>query len=302
MNPKPGRPVGVTLLAIVFLWIGGWGTLLFPLFLLFPGGLNPGWKLALGPMIHRPTLLTAVSWFLTAGWYLAYVAYLFIGVGLLKLRNWARIGVLVISGLGVFLGVIATAVLARYHPAIPVLIGLPAAMPFAWIGWYCMRPGVRFAFGAWPVKLDENSSPIPPPRLSTRDRILVGIFAGATTVGLFVVSLLITVSTVMRSSEAYRMAMNAAQPSPCVSNALGTPLTAGWWMTGSVETQGAKGSAELSIPVHGPKGKGDLNVEAKKQDGVWKIVSLDLEDKRGRTPIIPAPSGAPCQVINPAFH
>ena len=302
MLSKPARPVGITLLAIVFLWIGCLGTLFFPLFLFFPGGMKPLWKLALGPIIHSPAAFTFISWLLTGIWFSAYVAYAFIGFGLLKLRNWARIGVLVVCGLGMGFGLVATAVVWRHSIAFASPVGFWCVLPFAWIGWYCLRPGVRYAFGAWPINFDGNNSAIPPPSLPTKARVVVGVLAGATTFGLFLLSLMFAVEAMMHSSEAFQMALDIAQRSPCVVNAIGTPLKPGWFVSGSTNSQGSTGSAELSVPVRGPKGKGDLNLQAKKVDGAWHIISLEFEGSNGRLKLIPGPAGAACDTVNPTYR
>jgi hypothetical protein len=78
----------------------------------------------------------------------------------------------------------------------------------------------------------------------------------------------------MRTSDAYKLTMSTAQASPCVVNALGSALESGWMMTGSLQESSIEGSADLSIPVRGPKGKGNLDVQAKKLSGNWRIDSL----------------------------
>lgn len=98
MNNNQKRPIGVTLIALGFLWIGVGVTLFFP-FIALTGGTYAMWHLALGSTIHPDAWLKATAHTLDCLWYLAYVAYAVIGFGLWKLKNWARKSVL---GLAIF--------------------------------------------------------------------------------------------------------------------------------------------------------------------------------------------------------
>ena len=131
---------------------------------------------------------------------------------------------------------------------------------------------------------------------------MVGVLAGATTFGVFLVSLFFGVTSMMRSSDAYRMTLEAGGASPCVINSIGTPLKPGWWITGGIETHDNDGSANLVIPIRGPKGNGELSFESKKADGVWHIQSLDFESGNGRMQLIPEPAGAACAIVNPTYR
>ena len=73
--------------------------------------------------------------------------YIAVGVGLLKLHNWARIlaMILIVLGLLSSLAGIANS-LARMHP---LLLAREVAVVVLdlWILWYLLRPHVRQAFG-----------------------------------------------------------------------------------------------------------------------------------------------------------
>jgi hypothetical protein len=112
---------------------------------------------------------------------------------------------------------------------------------------------------------------------------------------LFAIPLFLTVETMMRNSDAYKMTMRAANESPCVTAALGSPLKTGWNITGSIEESSKRGSAEFGIPVKGPRGEGDLEVHAKKLDGSWVIETLVFTHGPTRTNLIPADSNSACQ-------
>ena len=57
---------------------------------------------------------------------------------------------------------------------------------------------------------------------------------------------------------------------------LGTPVTDGIFMSGQINTTGSTGNASLDIPISGPKGKGNLYVEATKSAGVWTYTTLEV--------------------------
>jgi len=115
------------------------------------------------------------------------------------------------------------------------------------------------------------------------------------TFGLWIGSLMFAVESMFHSSEIYTMTLKEAQNSPCVAAELGVPLNPGWMTTGGTEESSTEGSANLSIPVHGPKGKGNLELDAEKKSGVWKITSLVLVHKSERTQIVPSVPNSSCQ-------
>lgn len=78
------------------------------------------------------------------------------------------------------------------------------------------------------------------------------------------------VRTSFRASEPYQVAITRAKANPEVTAALGTPLEEGAFPTGSISTSGGSGSANLSIPIRGPNGKGTVYVQAEKFAGAWE--------------------------------
>ncbi len=83
----------------------------------------------------------------------------------------------------------------------------------------------------------------------------------------------------MKSSDSYKDAVAQAQASPAVVEALGTPITTGFFTNGSVNVSGPSGDAALSIPISGPKGKATIQLEAKKSGGEWTFSTLVVEVK-----------------------
>lgn len=89
-----------------------------------------------------------------------------------------------------------------------------------------------------------------------------------------------------KSSPVYLDAMQAAQSDPRVVDALGTPIQAGWLVTGSIEEQGISGDATLTIPVSGPRGSGTLYASAREGNGRWQFYTLAVKVD-GQTQVIP---------------
>ena len=81
----------------------------------------------------------------------------------------------------------------------------------------------------------------------------------------------------MKSSGAYKQALVAARADPAVAQALGTPVNAGFIVSGSVDVSGTSGDADLSIPVSGPKGKGTVYAKATRSMGEWQFTELVVE-------------------------
>jgi len=78
-------------------------------------------------------------------------------------------------------------------------------------------------------------------------------------------------------SSVYKEALNAAQNDPQMQAALGTPIDAGVFVTGSMRTQGISGDASLNIPIHGPKWRGTLYDSARRENGEWVFYTLAVE-------------------------
>jgi len=96
-NTKAKRPVGIALLAGVFLWIGCLGSLFFPIFLI-SGLTRLMWDQTTAGMNQAEPWARVVVHFGAYPFFLLlwllYAAYACIGFGLWKLRNWARQAVL----------------------------------------------------------------------------------------------------------------------------------------------------------------------------------------------------------------
>lgn len=81
----------------------------------------------------------------------------------------------------------------------------------------------------------------------------------------------------MKSSWAYSEGMSLAASNPEVLRELGPPVTAGWFMSGSISVSGPSGEADIAIPLRGAKTNGTLYVVATKTAGKWSFELAEVE-------------------------
>ncbi|HJY85836.1 MAG TPA: hypothetical protein VKE24_03275 [Candidatus Acidoferrales bacterium] len=139
------RPAGVTILGIlciVFAAFTGWSSLFF-----FRGG--PALAQMAGPARGLdPAMLARIAPVLGGIVFIFAMLYVAVGVGLLKLHNWARILAMVLLVLGLLSSLAGIAnSLARMHPLLLVREVAVVVLDLL-ILWYLLRPHVREAFGA----------------------------------------------------------------------------------------------------------------------------------------------------------
>ncbi len=141
------RPTGVTILAILnFLGAGLYALLAVLFFLIGAGGAASGMASEMegGAAAFLLGLGAAVGVIL-----LIFAAIgLAIGIGMWKLRNWARIVTIVLVGLSLLLGVIGLlGSLISFELGSLIFQAIFVAL-YAWIIWYLFQPHVKDAFGA----------------------------------------------------------------------------------------------------------------------------------------------------------
>ena len=113
---------------------------------------------------------------------------------------------------------------------------------------------------------------------------------------IFVASIVIVVFSAMKSTDLYKDALARARENAAVIDALGSPIKAGFLVSGNTNINGASGEANLSIPISGPKGKGTVYVAATKSLGRWNYSGLVVEIEKTHQRInltessVPAPS------------
>ena len=81
----------------------------------------------------------------------------------------------------------------------------------------------------------------------------------------------------MKSTDAYQMAVHATRKNPEVISKIGEPIVEGLFITGSINESGGSGSADMAIPVSGPKGEATVYVSATQSAGQWKFRDLVVE-------------------------
>ena len=105
----------------------------------------------------------------------------------------------------------------------------------------------------------------------------LGCFSIAVLFVLFVGLIVLIVFSAVKSTDVYRDALAKVKSHPAVIEALGSPVTEGFLVSGNTNVNGAAGEANLSIPINGPKGTATIYVAAKKSMGEWNYSGLVVE-------------------------
>jgi ribosomal protein L7/L12 len=66
-------------------------------------------------------------------------------------------------------------------------------------------------------------------------------------------------------------AMQIVNSDPAVVRAFGQPITPGIFVTGEMSSGGTASSADMSVPIYGPKRSGELSVSGSWRRGVWDL-------------------------------
>jgi hypothetical protein len=93
----------------------------------------------------------------------------------------------------------------------------------------------------------------------------------------FIGAILVIVFGAMKSTDVYKEALARAKANPAVIEALGSPITEGFLVSGNTNVNGASGESNLAIPISGPRGKGTIYVSANKSLGQWNYSGLVVE-------------------------
>jgi Cytochrome oxidase complex assembly protein 1 len=99
-----------------------------------------------------------------------------------------------------------------------------------------------------------------------------------------IAAIVVLVFGFMKSSDVYQQALRAASSHQEVIEALGEPVAPGWYVSGSINVSGSSGTADISIPIAGPKGNGTIFAVAKKSAGRWSydVLEVELEGREER--------------------
>jgi len=102
---------------------------------------------------------------------------------------------------------------------------------------------------------------------------VIGI-GGLTLIAGFIALIASLVFGLMKGSEPYETALAQANASAEVREVLGTPITAGFFVTGEINLENAGGKAKLSFPLSGPLGSSTIDVRATKHAGRWHYTRM----------------------------
>jgi Cytochrome oxidase complex assembly protein 1 len=108
--------------------------------------------------------------------------------------------------------------------------------------------------------------------------------AASLVVGLLVVFLCFIFGIVeysFKHSDVYHMALERAGSNPEAAERLGNDIHAGWIWQGNINLHNSDGYANMTIPIAGSKGAGQIHLVAKKRAGLWSFDHLEFEPESG---------------------
>ena len=83
--------------------------------------------------------------------------------------------------------------------------------------------------------------------------------------------------SLLKDSDAYKLAQARLDADERIAAIVGRPFSTGI-PSGSIQTSGPDGTASLAFSVEGPRGKGQVFVEARKRLGQWTISRMAFEE------------------------
>ncbi len=140
------RPTGVTVLAVLLMIFAAFAAIAGLALLVM--GLGGGAALQMrGASTGMSSMMAGMG--ALGGVFLLGLAavYVVLGVGLLKLLNWARVVTLVLVGLGLLFAAVGLLSAVIHFRVALLLWQLIVVAIDAWIIWYLLRPDVKQAFG-----------------------------------------------------------------------------------------------------------------------------------------------------------
>jgi hypothetical protein len=94
-------------------------------------------------------------------------------------------------------------------------------------------------------------------------------------VALLGVAVFALVMSFMKGADACQMPLKAAQESELMRAELGEPITMGWLVSGNIQINNGDGTADVTVPVSGPKGSASIHtVGTKKDGGPWSFTKM----------------------------
>ena len=135
--------------------------------------------------------------------------------------------------------------------------------------------GAKGSAWAWRNKRWENVEAF---KTTQRKWVRWGLAAICMFIILFA-GLFFAISSAMKGSVAYQMAVSTLNANAEAAQILGQPISTGM-PAGSIRVSGPDGEASLSFSAEGPNGKGTVYVKATKSLGQWKLDEAVLDDSK----------------------
>ena len=89
-------------------------------------------------------------------------------------------------------------------------------------------------------------------------------------------TLFVGVTSILKESTPYEEALTAAQSNEQVIEAIGAPIETHGMMRGTLNFSNDEGSANIEIPITGPKGDAILFVVGEKTNEVWTYEKIEV--------------------------
>lgn len=97
---------------------------------------------------------------------------------------------------------------------------------------------------------------------------------------IFIGSIFYGVTTVLEESQPYEYALEKINQDEEITNLLGSPIEKDGMIQGSYNNNNGNKTADIKIPISGPKGSGTLFVEATGENGDWtyNVIRVEIKD------------------------
>lgn len=138
------RPTGVTILAVLC-FLGAVCALLAGLMFFVGGSLLSGMAHSAGPGSALLAMGGAVIGVICLFFAVLYFA---VGLGLIKLQNWARVTAIILAAIGIIFGLFGLLGQAMHLMIFSLIFQLIFLAIYVWILIYLLKPHVKQAFGS----------------------------------------------------------------------------------------------------------------------------------------------------------
>jgi Cytochrome oxidase complex assembly protein 1 len=103
-------------------------------------------------------------------------------------------------------------------------------------------------------------------------------------------------------SAAVAEAVSRAGATVQVQEALGTPIERDWFTTGNIEISNGDSSADVRIPIKGPKGRATIHAVGYKRQGekwVFTVLEVTIAGSQESINLLPPKPSLPAEAANP---